>query len=231
MSRDDDAVVTEEEVDVLSLLATESEPAENEDSEENVDIPDTVEELKALLEEKNETIHKRNVSLRKAKAAQGRTQEEKDAFVTRLDALEQRGTTAQPNVEAENLAKEEQEWLDRVEDDPTQITAYMNWKNAKFEGRLVSYLDNKFGEFDGSLAELRVSPEKTKYAKEIAALKSRDGFANLDDDTLITVIKGLEQAKVKQPRGTAKGGKVASIAPTEVKVPKAELLKMGFPGD
>ena len=209
----------------------EEQPAENEDGEENVDIPDTVEELQALLAEKNETIHKRNVSLRKAKAAQGRTQEEKDAFVTRLDALEQRGQNQQPNVEAENSAKEEQEWLDRVEEDPTQVTAYMNWKQSEFEGRLASFLDTKFGEFNGSLQELRVSPEKTKYAKEMAALRTKEGFASLDDDTLITVIKGLEQAKVKQPRGTAKGGKVASIAPATADVPKSELLKMGFPED
>jgi len=227
MSRDDDAVV-EEEVDVLSLLATESEEVENEEDEESVEMPETVEELQALLAKKNETINKRNVSLKKAKAAQHRTQEEKDTFVARLDALEQRGQNPQPNVEAENLAKEEQEWLDRVEEDPTQITAYMNWKNAKLEGRLATFLDSKFSEFNGSLAELRVSPEKTKYAKEMAALRTKEGFANLDDDTLITVIKGLEQAKVKKPRGGIGGAKGVSDASGELKVTDEDIAKMGF---
>jgi phosphopantetheine adenylyltransferase len=227
MSRDDDAVV-EEEVDVLSLLATESEPVENEDGEENVDIPDTVEELQALLAEKNETIHKRNVSLRKAKAAQGRTQEEKDAFVTRLDALEQRGQNQQPNVEAENLAKEEQEWLDRVEEDPTQVTAYMNWKQSKFEGRLASFLDTKFGEFNGSLQELRVSPEKTKYAEAMKTLRTRAGFENLPDETLITVLQGQEQARSKKPRGTVKGGKGVTDTVTDAKATKEDIAMMGF---
>ena len=230
MSRDDDAVITEEEVDVLSLLAIESEVVEDEVVEDEVtgEAPETLEEALEALAKSKETIHKRNVSLRKAKQAQTRTQEEKDSFAVRLDALEQHKPTAQPNVEAENSAKEEQEWLDRVEDDPTQMTAYMNWTNSRLEGRLASYLDGKFKEFNGSLQELRVSPEKTKYAKELVALRNRDGFSNLDDDTLITVIKGLEQAKVKQPRGGIGGARGATDSTAEVKITEEDIAKMGF---
>ena len=217
-----------EETDVLSLLATESEEDENEEADD--DIPETAEELKAALLREREIKSKRNKSLDKAKKAQHRTQEELDAAIRRLDALESR-SASQPNAEAGKLEQEAQAWRDRVEDDPKEAIGYMDWKMSQLENNIASYLTNQFSEQNNNISALKVAtdPERAKYAKQIEALRRKDEFEGVDDDTLLKIARVLSSAKVNAPRGTA-GGKRAVQQPVKKKPVMTNEMRaaMGF---
>lgn len=214
----------EEVVDALSLLVTENEQeSDTEDEDEGGELPTTVEGLTALLEQKNATIAKRNKSLKKAKSAQHRTQDENNTLQSQFDTLEAKiDGIGKPNVEAENLAAQEQEWQDRVEDDPTQVMAYMKWKLEQQNNNLSGFLGQKFGEFNESIKVLsdKSNPELLEYKGAIETVRSNPEFADLDDDMALKVAKVLKNAKVKTPRGTVTGKKVVPIKP---KTPEYEL--------
>jgi len=229
----DDSIAKTEEVEdsLISLHANESEETEDEVVEDETQVPDTVEGLQALLEEKNEIIRKRNKSLKKSKQAQHRTQEEKEAFLTRLEAVEQ-NNNQQPNVEAENLARQEQEWHDGVEDGTLKVADYTDWKNTQTIDRVAAYVNKLQTGFDAQLAALTsaTDPEKAKYSEQIAVLKTKRGFADLDDDVLLTIAKGQAGAKAPGGRGTISGGRgVSTGEPKMSPEEKKEMLqKMGF---
>jgi len=212
-----------EEVDIMSLLAEQGEPASDEivDDDDSA-LPDTVEELKAALLKEREIKSKRNHSLRKSKQAQHRTQEENDKLLARLAKVEENQTRNQSGVEAERLEKISQEWKEKVEDDPTSALEYMDLKQSQLEEKLSSYLEGQFSSIADMFEKLEgaTNPEKMKYAKEVEALRARDGFSNLDDDTLVSVAKALKESKVKAGRGTI-GGK---------RKPKAEKRTPDFGG-
>lgn len=224
----------EEEITALSLLVNQGveDDDTDEDEDDNGELPETIEELKALALEQKEKIAKRNKSLKKAKQAQHRTQEESNTLQAQFEALEAKvNGIGQPNVEAENLAKEEQEWRDRVEDDPTQAIAYMDWKTQKQNQTLASFLGQKFGEFEQSINSLRsdTDPEKLEYRKEIAQLKATPQFAGLDDATALTVAKALKGAKI-QGRGGIGGKRVTTTSkPKEYELSDEDKQNMGFP--
>jgi chromosome segregation ATPase len=225
----------EEEVDALSLLVNENEGESDTDDneEESGELPTTVEELTALLEQKNATISKRNKSLKKAKSAQHRTQDENNTLQSQFEALEAKiDGIGKPNVEAENLAAQEQEWRDRVEDDPTKAIEYMDWKQKNLEDRLSAFLGQKFGEQSDKMTELsnRTNPELLEYKAAIETVRSNPEFADLDDEMTLKVAKVLSKAKVKTPRGGIGGKKVV---PIKAKSPEYELSeedkqKMGW---
>jgi len=222
----------EEEVSAFDLLAIEGGGEdENEEVDENTDVPESVDELKALLAQKNETIAKRNKSLKKAKQAQHRTQGENTTLQDQFEALEAKvNGIGQPDVAAENLAKEEQEWQDRVADDPTKVAEYMEWKNAGMMNNLSAFLGQKFGEIEQSINGIRseTDPEKMEYRSEIAKLKANPQFANLDDDTALTVAKALKSAKVPG-RGGIGGKKVtAKPAAKSFELSDEDKQRMGF---
>lgn len=214
-----------EEVDALSLLVNENEleSEQEETEEESGELPTTIEGLQALLEQKNATIAKRNKSLKKAKSAQHRTQDENNTLQSQFDTLEAKiDGIGKPNVEAENLAAQEQEWQDRVEEDPTQVMAYMKWKLEQQNNNLSGFLGQKFGEFSESIKVLsdKTNPELLEYKAAIETVRSNPEFAELDDATAFKVAKALTKAKVKAPRGGIGGKKVVPLKP---KAPEYEL--------
>jgi hypothetical protein len=223
-----------ETVDALSLVINEN--AEESDTEEEVEggeLPTTVEGLQALLEQKNATITKRNQSLKKAKSAQHRTQDENNTLQSQFEALEAKiDGIGKPNVEAENLAAQEQEWHTRVEDDPTQAMAYMTWKLEQQNKNLSAFLGQKFGEQQATMDALssKTNPERLEHMEAIDKLQSNPEFAALDENAQLAVAKVLKNAKVKTPRGTVAGKKVVPLKP---KSPEYELsdddkAKMGW---
>jgi hypothetical protein len=227
----------EETVDALSLIINENDTEES-DTEDEVDsgeVPTTVEGLTALLEQKNATITKRNQSLKKAKSAQHRTQDENNTLQSQFEALEAKvDGIGQPNVEAENLAAQEQEWQTRVEDDPTQAMAYMQWKLDQQNKNLSAFLGQKFGEQQATMDALnsKTNPERLKYKEAIDQVRSNPEFADLDDEVALKVAKALTKAKVKAPRGTVSGKKVVPIKSNkpEYELSDEDKAKMGFGG-
>ena len=215
-----DALGDTEVIDVLSLLANQSEDDGDEEVEEELtdEIPEDAEELKAMLLREREIKSKRNKSLKKSKQAQHRTQEENELLKQRLDSLEQRLNGSQPNVEAEKRELEAQEWRDRVADDPTQAIGYADWQQKNLEDRVANYLGSMESRFAEQLGALKgaVDPEKTRYRDTIEALRRKEGFSELDDDTLLKVAKGFEGAK-SIPRGDI-GGHKPTQKPQEKKV-------------
>jgi hypothetical protein len=223
----------EEAVTALSLLVNQDvEENDNiEEEDESNEIPETIDELKAFALKQKETIAKRNKSLKKAKQAQHRTQEESNTLQTQYEKLEAKvDGIGKPNVEAENLAKEEQEWRDRVEDDPTQAVAYMDYKAQKQNQNLAAFLGQKFGEFQESIDSLRsdTDPEKLEYRKDIAQLKANPEFAHLDDAQALVVAKALKSAKVPG-RGTVSGKRVTGTPkPKTHELSEEDKTKMGW---
>jgi hypothetical protein len=224
----------EEEITALSLLVNQGVEGDDTDDEDedSGDIPETVEELKAFALKQKEIIAKRNKSLKKAKQAQHRTQEESNTLQSQFEKLEAKvNGIGQSTVETDNLAKEEQEWRDRVEDDPTKAVEYMDWKTQQQNQNLAAFLGQKFGEFEQSINALRneTDPEKLEYRKEIAQLKATPQFAHLDDATALTVAKALKNAKVPG-RGTLGGKRVTgSTKSKEHELSDEDFQKM-FPG-
>jgi seryl-tRNA synthetase len=227
----------EETVTALSLLVNEGAADDDtvEDEDESGELPTTIEGLTALVQEQKEKITKRNKSLKKSKQAQHRTQDENNTLQSQFEALETRldakvDGIGKPNVEAESLAKEEQEWQDRVEDDPTQAIGYMNWKNAQRDQNLASFLSQKLGQIEQNFNELKSStdPEKLEYKSEIAQLKATPQFAHLDDATALTVAKALKATKVPG-RGGISGKRVTAQAKsTAFELTDEDKRKMGF---
>lgn len=210
-------------IDVMSLLANESEDEDDDDHEDGAEAGESIEAVQARLS-------KRNKSLKKAKQAQHRTQEENELLKKRLDDLERRLTGSQPNVEAAKEEQEAQEWRDRVADDPTQALAYADYKQKNLEDRVANYLGTKLQEFESKFGSLQsaVDPEKQKYKDQIESLRRKDGFSALDDDTLLTVVKGFERSKLL-PRGGIGGGKVTTKTPTKkFELTEEQRTAMGF---
>lgn len=223
----------EEEVSALSLLVNEGATDDDivDEDDDSGELPETIEELKALALEQKEKIAKRNKSLKKAKQAQHRTQDENNSLQSQFEALEAKvDGIGQPNVEAENLAKVEQEWQDRVEDDPTQAVGYMNWKLEQQNQRWANFLGQKFGEFNETISALKsdTDPEKLEYRKEIAQLKATPQFADLDDATALKVARALKAAKIPGRGGI--GGKRVTAQPSSKDAEMTDEIKraMGF---
>lgn len=223
----------EEEITALSLLVNEGATDDDniEDEDESGELPETVEELKALALAQKEKIAKRNKSLKKAKQAQHRTQDENNTLQSQFEALEAKvDGIGQPNVEADNLAKEEQEWRDRVEDDPTQAIGYMDWKQSQLQNNLANFLSQKLGQIEQNFNSLKsdTDPEKLEYRKEIAQLKATPEFADLDDATALKVARALKSAKVPGRGGI--GGKRVTAQPKAKGEEMTDEIKraMGF---
>jgi len=220
-----------EEVDIISLLTLEVEDDDDmEDEEVDTEVPDTIEGLREALEREREIKSKRNKALKKSKQATHRIQEENQALLNRLDQIDQRINSAQPNNDAEADAKEIQEWQDRVADDSTQALAYTDWKQSKFEEKVALYLGTQMNELRGMIGGLQsaTNPEVVKYRSQIDALRRKEEFAQLDDNILLTIAKGLSGAKVKTPRGTVGGQRPGATAPPAYRLSDEDRAKMGF---
>jgi exonuclease VII large subunit len=225
---DNEALDYEEETDVLSLIANESDESDEQYEEED-DAPTTLEEALALLGKEREIKSKRNKSLKKAKQAVHRTMEERDALSQRLDQLESRLNT-QPNGEADKYEQQVQEWQERVADDPSQAVAYTNWMQKNMEDKVANYVGSEIHGLKQMIAELKgaTDPEKIAYKSDIERLRSSDAFAELDDNALLAVAKAMKGTKVKNPRGSIGGGRAATDN-QPFKMTDEMRIKFGFP--
>jgi len=190
-----------EEIDVLSLMATQSYEEEDADPEEDTEDVDVL----------KDRVSKRNKGLKKSKQAIHRLQDENKALMDRLDKLE--GLVGQVNngqsntVDAAKLEQEAQAWMDRVADDPVNAIKYADWKQSQLEQGLSNYLTKfeekimqKLGALEGA-----TNPERIKYENEIAILKQNPDFSGMSDEQLIPFAKMLKNTKVTRPRSSVSG--------------------------
>ena len=136
----------EEMVNVMSLLANQSEEPTTEDvdpDEQGGDAPETLEAALALLTKKNEIIGKRNKSNKKAKDAVHRANDERDAALKQL-ATRDDGGDGRSESEAERLEQETQDWKDRFAEDPNSIFDYFNHMQSVQSGQIAGYLQDQF---------------------------------------------------------------------------------------
>ena len=225
---DNEELEATEEVDVLSLMATESQESDEQDEESEDGAPETLEDALALLERERDIKSKRNKSLKKSKQAIHRTQEENDALRSRLDQLESR-LNSQPSGEADTYQQEVEKWQERVADDPSQAVEYTNWVQKTMEDRVANYVGSEISQLKQTISELQgaTDPERVQYRSEIDRMRQNEAWADLDDSTLLTIVKGLKGSKVKRVPGGIGGGKV-STAPKEFKVTDELRVSMGF---
>ena len=229
---DEEVVLDEEqEVALSELLVT---GAEDEVDEEEVELTgeETADELREQLKEYKERVSKRNKSLKKAKEAQHRTQQEKDALAQRMDTLEGKLGGQQPDVVADSNVLNVQEIKDRVADAPEEIVDIMIQQMATLENKFAEVLQAKFGEFGSQLQSLttNTNPDVQKYAKQIELLQSRPEFAGKDVEELLPTAKLIAQS-VKQPRGTVTGAKVTKSKQKGLVLTKEDETEMGFDED
>lgn len=225
--------VVEEEVDIISLITPDLEAAEEEELDEVVsdEVPDTVEELQALLKLEREKIGKRNKTIKKGKQAMHRMQDESKDLLQRLDRLDQKVGDLQPNPGTEKNDQEDQEWRDRYDNDNSQALDYTDHKNSRLEGKVADYLvllEQRFNEKIEAIQSAS-NPNLIKYQDKIDALRRNPKFADFDDDTMLTLAMELDGAKIKRPPAAIGGGRRANKIPeTTVKASAEEIKLMGF---
>ena len=139
-------------------------------------------------------------------------------------------TTQQPDAGAGQLENEVQALRDKLEDDPTAIIDYTNQRLNQVTDNLVKILESKFGEYDARIGGIgrNSDPEYVKYRDQVEALKQKDGFSELDDETLLKVVKGLSGAKIRTPRGAVSGGKPFAEKGKKIEITDEMRIKMGF---
>jgi predicted RNase H-like nuclease (RuvC/YqgF family) len=228
----------QEEVDVFSLLSAQGKADGNEDGEEDGDsepeggLPDDPKQLRELLLREREIKAKRNKRLKIEKQTIARMQKENEAFSNRINELEKRFQTNQPDSrEAEKTEQQVREWQERVADDPSQSIAYADWKQSMLEDKLAKYLGGTIQKLEQKIESLRteLNPERKEYGAEVEQLRQNEMFASLPDEALLAIAKGLKSAKVKTPRGSVGGRK-----PQRVEATKGYVLtdedreRMGF---
>jgi len=225
-------VVSEEEVELASLIPVEVEDGQDEDEAVELTGEESLEEIKVLLDAERKKVGKRNKSLKKAKDAQHRTQQEKDSIATKIDALEAKlnGVTQSKdsNVETAKLEQEVQVWRDRVADKPEDAIDYANWIAEQNLNRTAAYIQGLEERLTASIEKIRGStnPLTQKYEAQIATLRGMNPeFAAMTDEVLLPTAK-LLGTKVKAPRGTVGGGKVSVPPVKKSKVPVADLEKL-----
>ena len=209
-----EAIIEEtEEVDVLTLLAKQSEKVGTEDAEDDGlgdDAPATIEEYQALLARKDEIIGKRNKSIKKAKDAQHRTQDERDKALAQLSSNADVSERTRSDTEAERHEQETQDWKDRYEENPASIFDYISHLQNERDNNLAGYLQDQFSKLGGEITGLRTAtnPTRIKLADRVNELRQIPKFANMNDDALFSIAEVLGDAKVKAPRGSVSGKRV-----------------------
>ena len=209
-----EAIIEETEVDVLTLLAKQSEKVGTEDAEEDElggEAPSTIEEYQALLAKKDEIIGKRNKSIKKAKDAQHRTQDERDKAIAQLSSNADVNERTRSSSEAERHEQETQDWKDRYEEDPSSIFDYISHLQNERDTNLAGYLQDQFATLGGEITGLRTAtnPTRIRLADKVNELRHIPKFANMSDDNLFAVAEVLGEAKVKtQGRGSITGKRV-----------------------
>ena len=199
----------EEETDVMSLLANQGGDVDTEDVDEEDQggkAPATIEEYQALLERKDEIIGKRNKSIKKAKDAQHRTQDERDAALAKLSDNAKSSDSNRSDSEAERLEQRNQDRKDRFEENPLSVFDEMDERN----GQIARFVQNELATLRGELTELKsaTNPERMKLADQVSTLRRLPELENVGDDALYSMAKALVGARVKAPRGTVSGKRI-----------------------
>ena len=224
MAEESTALENEEEVDVISLLATQSEEVIDEDDDSEEESTDS-----GVLKER---LAKRNKSLKKSKQAVHRIQEENEALQTRLEKLEEKLASNPPSAtdtEAKNREQKEalEQWRTEIGDNPEKAVDFSNWQMTNLQDNIVNYIAEMKTAFESEIAELRgaTNPDKLKYQEQIDRLKSNPELSGIDDKALMQFIKATSGVKV--PRGGV-GGQRATVKPEEFKMDDEIRRKMGF---
>lgn len=221
----------EEELDLVGILATQGENDEIDDEELDGDEPKTLEEWQERAKMLEERVSKRNRSLKKAKEAVHRAGKEKSEALALYEKLEAKlNSSERSNKGSEDLERQAREWMEKVEIDPTKAIEYADWKQSQLESKIASYLESKFSGFEQKINALMgaTNPERLQYKEEIDMLKSNPQFAELDENVLLTLAKGLKSAKVKSPRGTATGSRATADKGKPFKLTDEQKAAMGF---
>ena len=110
------------------------------------------------------------------------------------------------------------------------MPSYVEWTQKQSEARIANFLVSKFAEIESSIKGLRqeTDPEVTKYKSQIEVLKRKEGFSELDDATLLNVVKALSNSKVKNPRGSIGGQPVRATEGGKFTLTDEERIAMGY---
>lgn len=202
----------EEEQDIVDFFAKQGTEVDDSDDDGIGELPESAEELKALLLATQEKVSKRNKTIKKREKALERVQEERESLLSRFDELSrtqnQASTTETQNQDyKENLEK----WRESVDDDPKKAIDFALWQINETQSKTADFLAQMQASYDEKLAAVQdsLNPEKLKYKSKLEALRQNETLAHLDDDALLAFVKAGEQIKI--PRG-AIGGKKAEVA-------------------
>ena len=192
-----DDMVTEDEVDIIDMLATQSESDNEEVDEIDLDTDD-IEVLK-------ERIGKRNKALKKSKQANHRMQDELADLKGMVEQLRDNPPTAQ-NADAQRQEQKEvlDQWRESVADKPENSIEYTNLAMGDLKTTVADLLSAQQEAFDAKIAEItgKIDPEVNKYRDKVNSLRQNPDFAGMDDKTLTVIAKNLSE---KVPRGSISG--------------------------
>ena len=207
----DQDVTFEEEQDIVDFFAKQGAEVD-EVEDDGQELPESADELKALLLAEREKVSRRNKTIKMREKALDRINEERESILSKLDELSaaqnQASTTETQNQEyKETLEK----WRDSVDDDPKKAIDFALWQINETQSKTADFLAQMQATYDQKLEAIQgdLDPEKLKYRSKIDGLRQNEEFADLDDATLLRFIKAGE--KVRIPRG-AIGGKKAEVA-------------------
>lgn len=218
-----------EEVGLMDLLAQGEESANEEDGHIDTNTDD-VEELKRRVQEYEERIHKRNVSLKHSKDSTKRLAAENEKLMERLEKLEARLSGSHDNEDQATREQKVQELIDGVYDDPAKSVDYVNYLTKDLETRMASTVLPQIEELKQALAELRgtTNPERQKYEKELSILRNDPDFEGFTDEQLLPFVRKLRNTKVPRPRGATGGNRAAASPAKTFKLPPEVKEAMGF---
>lgn len=221
-----------EDLDLVSLLADQGEADESDNEDDsNGEIPSDPEELKAYALELRDRVSKRNKSLKKAKDAVHRADKEKSEALALYEKLEAKFDSSKQSTQgAADLERQAQEWAEKVELDPTKAIDYADWKQQQLEEKVANYLGSELQTLRAEIASLKgaTNPEMLEHKAEVDLLRSNPQFAELPDDALLSLAKGLKKARVRQPRGSVTGQRAAAEKGKPFKLTPEQREAMGF---
>lgn len=221
-----------EEVELADLMFSEEQQDVDNEHEEEHDDNDleglSPEEMVVKLKER---ISKRNKALKKAKEANARILDERSELASRLDALEGKINSSPETKPADSSIEAEQEWMDRIADDPTQSVHYFGQKLQDLEGRMASYLQSFSESLEQRLSGVQrlASPDYHKYREDVDRVKKQFAELQLTEDQALAMAKKLRTTKRQLPRGDVGGHKVSRIPEKyDEKQLEEEVAKMGL---
>lgn len=242
--QDETTIEDTEEVDLFDAFANEGievdeDTIDDDEDDDQLDVlTDDPDKLKALLLKERSIKHKRNQALRKSQKTNKRILAENGQLTTRLDTIEDRinksSTDASGDAERQKLEQEALAWQERIDEDPTQISGYLDWKQGLLEQRMGSYLTAMNNTLSSKIDGLSKStnPEMMQNREKIEKLKQNPRFAELPDDTLLLISQTLGDLKVAQPRGNVGKGANRQSAPAtdpnESVLSDEQRIAMGF---